>query len=170
MDVRREKTETKQHCPFAAFRSHAEHRAIFQCSNPKAESWFWVPTHFKSVNESVNRYRAYLRAVGTRTLQLANLDFDTGKRTAAGESKLTDTAYAGLLHRLAERNFDRLTPGLRQDLLTFFADASASMAIKKGRKKWHRTLSELAQLRAASTSVTQGKCPPPSRPRPCSAG
>ena len=58
--------------------------------------------YFKSINATVDQYRAFLRAEGTNSLQLANCDLDSGKATQPGEYSLADQAYAKLLQRLSE--------------------------------------------------------------------
>ncbi len=126
--------------------------AKFETPTPQTEDMY-----FKSVNETLENCRARLRLVRAGDLRLANVDFDTGKRTAPGEYKLTDTAYAGLLHQLADHGFQGLTPGLRQTLLDFFADPNALFATRRDRKKWQRTQREVIALR--ETSAVAGSTP-----------
>jgi hypothetical protein len=94
-----------------------------------------------------------LRA-GTR-LQLPNRDFDTGKPTLPGEYRLTDRAYATLLHKLAERNFSMLTPDLRDNILHFYSDPNAPLDTKKDRDKWREALANLDRLKAAPLPASQ---------------
>ncbi len=121
----------------------------FETPTPQTEDLY-----FKSINETVENYRTDLHHVAAGDLRFPNCDFDTGRKTTPGEYKLTDSTYAGLLHRLAQHSFQGLTPGLRQNLLTFFADPDAPFAIKRDHKKWERTQRELAQLRETSSAVT----------------
>src|SRR5208283_992575 len=74
----------------------------FKNPNPNTEQMY-----FKSINTSVDQYRAYLEELRTDSLQLSNIDFDTGKKTKAAEYTLTDDSYAKLLAKLSERKFDR---------------------------------------------------------------
>lgn len=60
-------------------------------------------------------------ANGAITLQLENLDLDTGHRAVAGESKIVDRTYARLLVRVVAQDVP-ITPGLRRALLDFYAD------------------------------------------------
>jgi len=83
-----------------------------------------------------------------RQFDLPNKDFDTGRDTRAGEYVLTDRAYARLLHELAERRFAAITPELRANILTFYANLNAPIATKRDRKSWDRTVEELNALRA----------------------
>lgn len=124
--------------------------AAFDMPTPQTED-----IYFKSVNQTVERYRGYLHETGAGALRLPNLDFDTGRPTSPGEYKLTDKTYADLLHRLAEHQFSGITPDLSAQLLAFFADPNAPLAVKRDAKKWQRTKRELQQLRTAIASATR---------------
>lgn len=104
--------------------------------------------YFKSINATVDRYRQELHAVGEGRLQLANLDFDTGKPSAPGEYALTDKTYAKWLDRLAEQNFAGLTPLVRVNILDFYADPKAPIATRKHKDEWKKTQAALEQLRS----------------------
>src|SRR6202030_1049751 len=56
--------------------------------------------YFKSINTTVDQYRAFLEEVRTDSLLLPNCDLDSGKLTTAAEYSLTDVAYAKLLGQL----------------------------------------------------------------------
>ncbi|HLY60862.1 MAG TPA: zinc dependent phospholipase C family protein [Terriglobia bacterium] len=130
----------------------------FNSPTPQTEDMY-----FKSINTTVDQYRAYLEAVRTDSLQLANVDFDTGKQTKAAEYTLTDTAYAKLLHKLSENKFDRTTPELRSNVLDFYGDLSAAFETKKDPNDWKAVLASLDQLKlmtpvpavAGAPSVTE---------------
>ena len=51
----------------------------------------------------------------------ANRDLDTGKPVSPGEYLLTDRSYDKLLVKLAGKKFDSVTPGLRENILSFYA-------------------------------------------------
>jgi hypothetical protein len=57
--------------------------------------------YFKSINTSVDQYRAFLEELRTDSLQLSNMDLDTGKKTKAAEYSLTDDSYG--CHRRCAR-------------------------------------------------------------------
>ncbi len=122
----------------------------FKSPTPKTEEMY-----FKSINTSVDQYRSYLEQLRTNSLQLANIDFDTGKRTKAGEYTLTDDSYAELLNDLSERQFDRTSPELRANILDFYSDLSAPIETKKNNFRWQSVLTSLDQLKAL-TLVTAG--------------
>ncbi len=103
--------------------------------------------YFKSINTTVDQYRIFLQQVGTDSLQLANVDFDSGKQTKAAEYSLTDDTYAKLLGQLAERKFDLTSPDLRENILTFYADLSLPLETKKDSAHWQSVLTALDQLK-----------------------
>jgi hypothetical protein len=104
--------------------------------------------YFKSINSTVDQYRIFLHAVGTDSLQLRNCDFDSGRPTKAAEYSLTDDTYAKLLGQLSDRKFDRTTAELRDNILDFYSDLSASIETKKDPDDWKKVLTELDQLKA----------------------
>jgi hypothetical protein len=114
--------------------------------------------YFKSINTTVDQYRAFLREVRMDSLLLPNFDFDTGKPTKAAEYSLTDDAYAKLLGQLSGRKFDRTSPDLRDDILQFYSDLSAPIETKKDKDRWQSVLTSLDQLKSA-TPVTAQSAP-----------
>jgi hypothetical protein len=104
--------------------------------------------YIKSINTTVDQYRAFLEEVRTDSLVLPNCDFDSGKPTKAAEYSLTDASYAKLLGRLSSRKFDRTSPELRVNILDFYSDLSALIATKKDQGDWKSVLSELDQLKS----------------------
>jgi hypothetical protein len=118
---------------------------------------FKIPTtqtedmYIKSINKTVDDYAAQLREERAGHLKLADLDFDTGRPTRAGEYPLADKTYAHLLDDLAKHNFDQAPPELRQNILAFYADPTAQVATKKNAKEWEKTQEELNKLKALNT-------------------
>jgi hypothetical protein len=104
--------------------------------------------YIKSINTTVDQYRAFLEQVRTDTLVLPNCDFDTGQPTKAAEYSLTDDAYAKLLGQLSSHKFERTTPELRANILDFYSDLAASFETKKDQNDWKNVLTELDQLKA----------------------
>ena len=127
----------------------------FKNPTPKTEEMY-----FKSINTSVDQYRAYLEELRTNSLHLANIDFDTGKTTKAAEYTLTDDSYAKLLAKLSERKFDRTSPELRQNILDFYSDLSAPFETKKDAVRWQSVLTSLAQFKAMTPAPTSAGSPP----------
>src|SRR5581483_8502280 len=113
----------------------------FNNPTPKTEDLY------KSINATVDQYRAFLGEVRTDTLVLPNCDFDTGKPTEAAEYSLTDEAYAGLLSRLSEQKFALTSPQLRSNILNFYSDLSVSIETKRDPVRWRSLQVSLNELR-----------------------
>jgi hypothetical protein len=125
---------------------------------------FKVPTrqtedlYIASVNDTIEMYDGFLTKLRAgKKLDLPNMDFDTGKKTVAGEYRLTDQTYSKLIRTLNERKFDHLTPELRADILKFYADPKAKIETKKDVEQWQKTLDSLRALRATEPVVTRGE-------------
>jgi hypothetical protein len=118
---------------------------------------FKVPTtqtedmYVKSINKTVDDYSDQLREEKAGELKLADMDFDTGRSTRAGEYSLADKTYAHLLDDLAKHNFDQASPELRQNILSFYGDPNAQVATKKNAKAWKTTQEQLDKLKASVT-------------------
>jgi len=106
--------------------------------------------YIKSINTTVDQYRAFLEEVRTDTLVLANCDLDSGQATKAAEYSLTDDTYAKLLAQLSERKFALTSPELRDNMLQFYSDLSLQIETKKDEVRWQAMLTELDQLKAVS--------------------
>jgi hypothetical protein len=110
--------------------------------------------YIKSINTTVDQYRAFLEAVRTDTLVLPNCDFDSGKPTKAAEYSLTDDTYAELLAQLSGRKFDLISPDLRANLLDFYSDLSVPIITKTNPGDWQKVLPELDQLNSLAPVPT----------------
>ena len=110
--------------------------------------------YIKSINTTVDQYRAYLEEVRNDTLVLANCDLDSGQATKAAEYSLTDDTYAKLLGQLSERKFDRTSPELRANILDFYSDFSTSIDTKRDQNDWKNVLTELDQLKSMNPILT----------------
>jgi len=110
--------------------------------------------YIKSINTTVDQYRAFLEQVRTDTLVLDNCDFDSGQPTKAAEYSLTDVTYAKLLARLADHKFDLASPELRDNILQFYSDLSVPIETKKDKVRWQAVLTELDQLKAVAPAPT----------------
>lgn len=121
---------------------------------------FKIPTrktedlYIASVNHTLDNYKGLLVEVRANKLRLANTDFDTGRKTHAGEYILTDNAYAHLLDELTKHDFDQVTPELRENILAFYGDPSAPLATKRNTKAWEKTQAEVERLKAMVPSQT----------------
>jgi hypothetical protein len=104
--------------------------------------------YFKSINTTVDQYRAFLEEVRTDALVLPNSDLDSGKLTKAAEYSLTDETYAKLLSQLSAKKFDSTPAELRANILDFYSDLSAPIETKKDAAHWQNVLTSLDQLRS----------------------
>ena len=114
----------------------------FKMPSPETETLY-----LKSVNSSVAQYRAYLQDLRAGKLVLDNRDFDTGKRTSAGEYRLTDEAYATLLTRLADHKFAGANTALQQNILAFYSPPAVPIFNKKKPEQKDRILRNVEELR-----------------------
>jgi hypothetical protein len=115
--------------------------------------------YFKSINTTVDQYRAFLEEVRGDTLVLPNSDLDSGNVTKAAEYSLTDETYATLLAQLSKRKFDNTSPALRDNILQFYSDLSLPIETKKDQARWLGVLTSLDQLKAASPVPTVASRP-----------
>jgi len=115
--------------------------------------------YFKSINTTVDQYRAFLEEVRTDSLVLPNYDLDSGQATKAAEYSLTDDTYAKLLAKLSERKFDRTSPELRDNILQFYSDLSVPIETKKDQVRWQGVLTALDQLKSVTPVPTVANQP-----------
>ena len=117
----------------------------FKSPTPQTEDLY-----IKSIDTTVDQYRALLLEVRTDSLVLPNYDLDSGNPTKDGEYSLTDDTYAKLLGQLAKSKFDRTTPELRDNILRFYSDLSTSTPTTDDKVQTASILASLDQLRAAT--------------------
>src|SRR6185369_15166906 len=102
-------------------------------------------------NASIDRYRELLADLAGGRLTLPNDNFDVGEATKAGKYRLTDVAYATLLHKL-EDHYAELPQDLRSNILAFYQDLSLPIATKAHAGEWARLQKELNRLQAIRTA------------------
>src|ERR1035441_2682814 len=126
----------------------------FKNPTPQTEDMY-----FKSINLTVDQYRAFLEEVRTDTLVLPDCDLDSGEPTKAAEYSLTDDTYAKLLAKLSERKFDRTSPDVRDDIRQFYSDLSVPIETKKDQVRWQGVLTALDQLKSVTPVPTVANRP-----------
>ncbi|HKN61245.1 MAG TPA: zinc dependent phospholipase C family protein [Candidatus Acidoferrales bacterium] len=119
-------------------------------NNPTAQT---EDMYFKSINTTVDQYRAFLEEVRANTLDLPNRDLDSGNETKPAEYALTDDTYAKLLSQLTARKFDLTTPELRDNIQHFYSDLSAPIDTKKDAAQWQTVLTSLDQLKLIAPTL-----------------
>jgi hypothetical protein len=130
--------------PFAAL--------AFKAPTPEVERML-----IDSFNATLTAYRDVLSKARAGNLNLQNKDFDTGEPTRAGEYELADETYGKLLIKLAGRDFEGVTPELRQNILAFYGDLDQPIATKQDKQEWRKTLSALDKLKATPTNATRAQ-------------
>lgn len=83
---------------------------------------------------------------------LLNRDLDTGGPVKPGGYRLTDDTYATLTHRLAAQPQQPISPGIKEDILAYYANLDAPFATKKNPQAWATLQTDLATLRTMPTS------------------
>ncbi len=100
-----------------------------------------------SFNRASSQFGDVLDEVNHRDLVLPDKNYDTGDFTPAGVYRLNDETHAFWLHKLAEKQFEGVTPVIKTELLTFYRDPNKPDHSKTKPDDWQRTLSELASLK-----------------------
>lgn len=104
-----------------------------------------------SLKDTVERYEARLQEVRADRYDPPDMDLDTGRLTRPGEYRFCDLTYAKLLHKLKRAHFAGITPALRDNLLSFYADSAGDQLTRQA-KEWHKVSLDLAALKAACAS------------------
>lgn len=108
--------------PFRAFK--------FKVPNDGAEKLF-----LKSFETVVENCSAALKKLPSGDLELADKDFDTGKKTVPGEYGLCDDTYNKMLLKLSDDDFKHTTPDLKSNLLHYYSHAQPVLQKKSCRKQ-----------------------------------
>ena len=108
--------------------------------------------YVQSVNASVDALRRALSRFGSPHQGLPNRDLDTGSPVRPGGYPLTDQTYAELLNRVTAGAHNPVPPGLRSDILAYYADPAAPIATKRNPAKWARVQAELQTLQTMPVS------------------
>jgi hypothetical protein len=103
--------------------------------------------YLHSFNETLDHYRALLRAQFEGHLELPNDNLDTGSDTGGATYRRADETYAELLLKVSG---EPISPELAHDLLLYYADLNRPYVTKHNAKEWQRVISALATLRATS--------------------
>jgi len=116
----------------------------FNSPTPQTEDLY-----IKSIDATVDHYRAFLESARVGKLVLSNYDLDSGNITQAAEYSLTDETYANLLAELSKGNFDQTSTQLQSNILGFYADPSLPIETKKDANRWLAVQTDLNQLKVA---------------------
>ncbi len=108
--------------------------------------------YVRSVNQSTDELSSVLGRFGKPHPTLPNRDLDTGAPVRPGAYQLTDETYAKLLDRLVADPNHTVPPGLKFDIVNYYADPNAPIQTKKDPAKWARVQSELKTLQTMPVS------------------
>ncbi len=107
----------------------------------------------KSVDRTVELYGKQLKRLAASSPQIPLIpdrDLDTGEKTRPGAYVLTDQTYAELLHKVATDPGRLLGPGLKSDIVAYYADPNAPIATKKNARRWAQVQEDLSKLEHGS--------------------
>jgi hypothetical protein len=83
---------------------------------------------------------------------LPNRDLDTGYVVKPGGYRLTDSTYAGLLHRITQQPAQSIPPGIKKDVQNYYSDPNLPISTKKDAQRWAEVQADLATLDSMPTS------------------
>ena len=84
---------------------------------------------------------------------LTNRDLDTGNPVKPSGYRLTDDTYATLLHRLAQTPAAAIPPGIKEEILAYYANLDLPFATKKIPEAWKNVQADLVTLQTMPTST-----------------
>jgi len=84
---------------------------------------------------------------------LVNRDLDTGMPVQPSGYRLTDDTYATLLHRLTQTPTNTIPPGIKRDILAYYANLDLPFSTKKDPATWETLQKDLTTLQSMPTST-----------------
>jgi hypothetical protein len=118
----------------------------------KAPSTQTEDLYLKSLDKTIARYDSELAQLRQEpTMDLPDINFDTGEPTHAGKYQLTDDSYDFLLGKLEGRHFDMLTPALRDNILSFYGNLQEPLDTKRHKEEFAKLEERLQELKQAPT-------------------
>lgn len=106
--------------------------------------------YMQSVNTTLQHLRAHLvdlRTIPIEEFGLADRDLDTGAKVKPGGYALTDETYASLLEHVVSRPTMKIPLGLKEDVLTYYANPASPITTKRDPKKWEQLQQNLAKFK-----------------------
>ena len=83
---------------------------------------------------------------------LQNRDLDTGLPVKPAGYPLTDVTYCKLVHTLVAKPTQAIPPGIKEDILAYYADMNVEFATKKKDAEWKTLQADLVTLQGMKTS------------------
>ncbi len=115
----------------------------FKTPTPEVEKLY-----IQSFDTVLAYYTTYLASMTQKGPPLANIDYDTGKKTVAGEYRLADECYNDWVLKLESTHFDSVSTSEKQNILDFYAKKNDLQISKKAMKKWGKVQLALEELRS----------------------
>jgi hypothetical protein len=103
--------------------------------------------YIESFDTVMANYAIALKRCGSRTLHLANIDFDTGKPTVPGEYGLADKNYDLLLANINKNDCKLLNDGLKKNVIDFYSTRTVPAGSRKNIRAWAKTMEALQQIK-----------------------
>jgi hypothetical protein len=94
----------------------------------------------------VLRYHQALVKLNQENYQFANRDWDTGKETRQYEYRLADIAYSDWVIKLKEKNFETVSPMIRENIFSFYKNYAGDPAVTE--EQWQKTTVALEELKS----------------------
>lgn len=118
--------------------------------------------YLKSLDAAIATYKREIVQAGQHDVHLADVNFDTGQPTQAGQYKRGDDSYAYLVGKLEGRHFDMVSSDLRENILGFYGNLQAPLDTKRHKNDWAKLRMQLQELKQApvagpETLAAQGK-------------
>ena len=111
------------------------------------------PTSSDSIPAKPGAAQAVPRESRDPNHPLPNRDLDTGNPVRPSGYRLTDTTYATLLHRLAATPTQPIPPGVKDDILVYYANLDLPFATKRDPAQWAALQQDLKTLQTMPTST-----------------
>jgi hypothetical protein len=102
--------------------------------------------------ENPGASQAVVRGSGDPRHPLRNRDLDTGLTVKPGGYRLTDETYCKLVHMLVAKPTQAIPPGIKEDILAYYADTNVEFATKKKDGEWNTLQADLTTLQGMPTS------------------
>jgi hypothetical protein len=101
----------------------------------------------QSFDSATAHFTTVANSLAAKDVILANIDFDTGKKTEAGEYAPADVAYRQWLQKLKEKNFTTTDPAMQKNILAFFNGYVPALQSRKEKRAWGETTTALDALK-----------------------
>ena len=116
----------------------------FKPPTPQAEKYFT-----QSFDSIMFHYAANLKQLQSPTINLKDIDFDTGRPTAECEYSLADETYQTWLLKIKKDDFKNVSTSLKQNILGFYNGMSATQKYSKTCKELFDAYTDLKNFSPA---------------------